>query len=124
MQKPIPVDSVMHRDVVTIDVNSKISDAIDKMKKNGIGKIVVTIDDRPSYLLEEWRVFTIDPNKTIKEVLDKFEPITTILSETPIDEAKRLLSDRPAIVVLSRENNKMLGIVTLEDFIGYLKKSI
>lgn len=124
MQKPIPVDSVMHRDVVTIDVNSKISDAIDKMKKYGIGKIVVTIDDRPSYLLEEWRVFTIDPNKTIKEVLDKFEPITTILSETPIDEAKRLLADRPAIVVLSRENNKMLGIVTIEDFIGYLKKSI
>jgi predicted transcriptional regulator len=123
MKNRVSVESLMTQKVIQIESDKTVADAIDEMKKTGVGKLVVTQKGRPLVLLEEWRIFSIDPAKKLEDVMKNLEPVTTILEGTPIDEAKRLLADKPALIVMSQEN-KMIGIITIEDFIGYLKKAL
>jgi predicted transcriptional regulator len=123
MKNRVSVESLMTQKVIQIESEKTVADAIDEMKKTGVGKLVVTQKGRPLVLLEEWRIFSIDPAKKLEDVMKNLEPVTTILEGTPIDEAKRLLADKPALIVMSQEN-KMIGIITIEDFIGYLKKAL
>jgi predicted transcriptional regulator len=123
MKNRVSVESLMTSNVVQIESDKTIADAIDEMKKTGVGKLVVTQKGRPLVLLEEWRIFSIDPAKKLEDVMKNLEPVTTIMEGTPIDEAKRLLADKPALIVMSQQN-KMIGIITIEDFIGYLKKAL
>ncbi len=121
--KPVPVDAIMRRDPVKIEATKTISDAVNAMKSNNVGKLVVTVNGRPSVIIEEWRVFSLNPVSKISEVLDRFQPVTTIPSGTPLDEAKRLLADKAALVVTGNDPSDILGIVTIEDFIGFLKRN-
>lgn len=123
MQKPAPVDTEMTKNPVSIESTATVSDALNLMKQKGLEKIVVTVEGRPCAIIEEWRAYTVDTSKKISEVLDRFQPVTTISSGTTMDDAKRLLANKPALIVVGKNQTDMLGILTITDFVRFLKKS-
>ncbi len=124
MREQVSVDTIMSRNPVRIESTATVDETIKEMKTKNVGKIVVTVDGRPRAIIEEWRLFTIDPTMRISDIIDRFPPITTIPRGTSIDEAKRLLTDKPALVVTGEKETDMLGILTIEDFVGWLKKAL
>lgn len=127
-QKKIRASNVMTRNIVYADEEEKLLDAISKMIKGDFsqlpvrssdGKIVGTID-------EEVLVKTMlkcDPDEVrelkVKDVMKP--PLPTVPPDVSINTLISILSENPAVLVVSK-GGEPIGIITRSDILSTLKK--
>ncbi len=107
------LSDVMQRDVIMLDSSDRASKAIWLAKKYSLSQFPI---------LERGKIVgAITTNMLMgrgkDEIVKKFmkEPFPSLNSNTPVNIAKSLLKQYPAIVVLA--SGSVVGIVTVEDII-------
>jgi len=64
--------------VITIDAERDVGEALQKMKRHGIGSLIVTVDDEPKAIVTERDIVTKLPKITGVEVfIDELEKTIT-----------------------------------------------
>jgi CBS domain-containing protein len=120
----LTVEDVMVRNVVAISSDETVKNAASTMIGFEIGSLVVLEEDRVVGMITErdilGRVVTIgrDPEKTtVKEVMS--QPAVVVGPALPLDKAVALMFEykikKLPVIERSREERKLVGIVTLTD---------
>jgi len=118
---PSVVSDIMN-ELVTIEGSATISEAADKMVKEGIGSIIISEDGNPvgiitkSDLLSRVIVAYKDPKiHKVKEIMST--PLIIIDSETSILDAMRELRKRHIRRLIVEKNDEFIGIISETDII-------
>ena len=120
----LKVKDVMVKEVVTIESDQTVLNAVNSMNENKIGCLVVLENDRvvgivtERDLLERVIAVPADPVKTfVEQVMSK--PVVTVEPETILEEAVELMFEHriKKLPVVERINTdaKLVGLVTLTD---------
>lgn len=114
------VSEIMTKDVISIDENATVSEAVELMKKYSIsqlpvlsnGEVVGAISEK---LLVKYLSNGEDLNALLKKKAGEImeEPFPTLNESAPLEVAAKLLNYYPAILIMSK--GKMVGIVTRSD---------
>ncbi len=118
----IVAEDIMTENVISVDIDSSVSEARKKMKDNDLKKIVVTKQGKPEYIMLEWKVFKEDGNKKINKIIESLNIVNTILMDEDIDNIRRDLQREPALVVMDY-NKQMVGVVTATDLYKSMSKT-
>jgi len=118
----IVAEDIMTEKVISVDIDSLVSEARKKMSDNDLKKIVVTKQGKPEYILLEWKVFKEDGNKKINEIIESLNIVNMILLDEDIDDIRRDLQREPALVVMDY-NKQMVGVVTATDLYKSMSKT-
>lgn len=113
--------NVMTKNIISIQPENSIEDAIKKMKKNAISQIpVIKNNNLVGGISEDTFIKNFEKIKNkkmkIQEIMD--EPFPTIPENTNIDLIKELLKTYSAIITI--KNGKHSGIITKADLLKKL----
>lgn len=111
---------VMKRSIISIKPESKITDAIGKMKKHNISQIPVMKDGKCIGVVSEAVILNSILEKkarTVGEIMAECPPIMP--KSASVHVVSELLRHAPIVIVA--EQGKMLGVITKFDIIGRLK---
>ncbi len=121
MKYPSTVADVMN-EIISIDGESLVVDAAKIMIDNEIGSIIVTDDGIPVGIITESdmlaRVIVAyqDPKKLLtKKIMSS--PLIIIEKDSTILDAMRFMRDQDIHIVLIKDNDKLIGIVSEGDLI-------
>ncbi len=111
----------MSKNLITIDIEAPVHDAIKLMAEKDIGALVVTEKDEPVGIVTERDVlkkcgaeFSCKAAKTM-ELMSK--PLITVDADTRIGVATELMLDKKIRRLLVTEGGKIIGIVTQKDLL-------
>jgi predicted transcriptional regulator len=106
---------------ISIDIECKVSDAREKMREEGLRKIVVTKQGSPVFIMLEWKVLKEDGNKLIGDIIESLDEAIKIPIDEDINNIRRDLQREPALVVMDY-NDQMVGVVTANDLYKSMSK--
>jgi predicted transcriptional regulator len=112
---------LMHEEVVTIEQDDSVREAIDLMLDAGYSQLPVVRDDYPVGVIHlgDIRGVDDDPNAGDLPVADVMrEGITTVTTEATLDEVDSYLDHQDAVIVVER--GRMLGIITDADIAAHI----
>jgi len=119
---PLKVKDVMVGEVVTIEANVTVREAVRLMNDHEIGCLVVVQDEKPTGIVTERDmlkrvlVATRDPRAVeVGEVMSK--PLLFMEPEKEIEEAVKLMFKYKIKKLPVIENGRLVGLVTLTDLI-------
>jgi CBS domain-containing protein len=119
---PLKVKDVMIGEVVTIEANVTVREAVRLMNDHEIGCLVVIQDGKPTGIVTERDmlkrvlVATRDPRAIeVREVMSK--PLLSMEPEKEIEEAVKLMFKHKIKKLPVIENGRLVGLVTLTDLI-------
>jgi CBS domain-containing protein len=119
---PLKVKDVMVGEVVTIEANVTVREAVRLMNDHEIGCLVVVQDGEPTGIVTERDmlkrvlVATRDPRAIeVREVMSK--PLLSMEPEKEIEEAVKLMFKHKIKKLPVIENGRLVGLVTLTDLI-------
>ena len=114
------VKDFMVKEVVTVNPDTKIRDAVELMNKNGIGCLVVTRKGKPVGITTERDVLkkivcqSKNPEQTrISEIMSK--PLIVGRVDMDWREAAKLMLDQNIKKLPILDGEKLVGLVTLTD---------
>jgi CBS domain-containing protein len=114
------VKDVMVKEVITVNPDTKIRDAVELMNKNEIGCLVVTRKGKPVGIMTERDVLkkivcqSKDPEQTrVSEIMSK--PLIVGRVDMDWREAAKLMLDRNIKKLPILDGEKLVGLVTLTD---------
>ena len=117
---PLKVRDVMVREVITVDENSAVKEAVDIMNEFQIGSLIVlekgkakgivTERDFLRRVIEEARDVV---NTKVKEIMTT--PLVVVEPSTDLEEAVKLMLKSKIKKLAVVDANKLVGIVTLTD---------
>tara|TARA_B100000809_G_scaffold167875_1_gene165240 strand:+ start:156 stop:1628 length:1473 start_codon:yes stop_codon:yes gene_type:complete len=110
-------ESGMIQDPVTLSVDSKLSDALDLMKKHKIGGIPVvdSANKLVGIVTNRDLRFQKDTSIPVKEVMTS-ENIVTTKEGTSLDNAREILQEyKIEKLPVVNENNELMGLITYKD---------
>jgi cystathionine beta-synthase len=112
-------------DLVTVEPNAKVHEAVQLLRKYNISQMSVTENDHPVGRVTENQLVRLafeSPESMQHSVRDLMEPAMPVLdAATTMDEAMRQLGrGNPAVIV--RRDGKMIGILSRYDFLDYLSQ--
>jgi CBS domain-containing protein len=136
MTTTIFVGELMSQKLETIGTLSSAQEASKKMRDNNVSSLVV-IDDsnnKPKGIVTERDLVrkvcvngtTNSSNILIKNIMSS-SPLVTIDARMPVETAADIMIQnrvRHLLVVENNDINRLLGIVTPTDFVGYLKENL
>jgi CBS domain-containing protein len=109
----------MSENLITVDAQNKIKNAIELMVKKDVGSIVVTEKGKPVGIVTERDISKrtcISENLCDKRIEDIMStPIITVDSETAIGEAGELMDEKNIRRLLVTKDGRIVGIVTQKD---------
>lgn len=116
----LKVDDVMIEDVITVDSDATVMDAVELMNKHEIGCLIVTRKGKAVGIVTERdflrRVLaeSRDPKKTrVRQIMSK--PLIFGEPDMDIEDAARLMFRKKIKKLPVVENGRLLGLVTLTD---------
>ena len=113
------VRNVTSKPLITVDGEASPQDAILLMVEKDIGALPVTEKGKPVGMVTERDVMKkCCPQASCREVKVReimSKPLVTVNSETPIDVAVQIMTDKNIRRLLVTEGEKIVGIVTLKD---------
>lgn len=124
-RREVTVEEVMSSEVVAVEADDEVRDAIDAMRTNGFSQLPVLEDGHPVGSLSESEVIHAlstagDPEalagEPVREVMGA--PFPTAEPETTVDEAYSILEDRGALLVM--EKGEVAGLVSKADLLSLL----
>ncbi|WP_455364637.1 CBS domain-containing protein [[Eubacterium] cellulosolvens] len=113
------VEYAMTRELVTVDADTKIRDAIKIMVKKDIGSIIVSKEGKPQGIVTERditkRTCTIDDlcSMPVGELMSA--PLMTVDADTPLGKAAEIMNEKNIRRLLITEKGNIVGIVTQKD---------
>jgi len=113
------VRNAMTANIISVDVQSKVNDAIRLMIERDIGSVVVTEEGKPVGILTERDILKrCCPDMScqrgkVGEIMSK--PLVTVDIDTPIGIAAELMTEKNVRRLLVTENGEVKGIVTQRD---------
>jgi CBS domain-containing protein len=115
------VSSIMEKDIVSVEANAPLSDAMRTMVEHNIGSVLVTREGSMVGIVTErdfLRKLVLGKEYTTLKVADVMSsPLLTIESDAAIGEAADLMAERNIRRLLVTEKGKILGIITERDVI-------
>jgi len=116
----LKVDDVMIEDVITVDSDATVMEAVELMNKHEIGCLIVTRKGKAVGIVTERdflrRVLaeSRDPKKTrVRQIMSK--PLIFGEPDMDIEDAARLMFRKKIKKLPVVENGRLLGLVTLTD---------
>jgi CBS domain-containing protein len=114
------VKDVMVKEVITVNPDTKIRNAVELMNKNEIGCLVVTRKNKPVGIMTERDVLkkivcqSKNPEQTrVSEIMSK--PLIVGRVDMDWREAAKLMLDRDIKKLPILDGEKLVGLVTLTD---------
>lgn len=122
---------LMQEDVVTIDSGATIKEAVELMKGNNIGNLVITEDEWPVGIITEWDVMVkvmagdLQPAETKVEDIMTRELITVDVN-TDLDNIVNAMQKHNFRRLPVLDNGKLVGIITIKDILArtHIEKGI
>jgi len=116
---------IMSKKLVTLDSTVSAAEVAKIMDKNNVSCIVLTKDDKSQGIVTERDLLSkvIVPNKKSSEIMAReimTSPITSVSSQTPVDEVAQKMIDKKIRRVIVIDNGQPLGIITVTDFVKHL----
>jgi CBS domain-containing protein len=126
---PLKVGDVMVREVITVDGDSTVKEAVDIMNEFQIGSLIVLGKGRAAGIVTE-RDFLKrvvgeagDVNKTkVKEIMTT--PLVVVEPSMDLEEAVKLMFQKKIKKLVVIDANKLVGIVTLTDIARFQPQMI
>ena len=123
MEARLPVKEIMTRGVVTIDINSNVTELAGKMLEVNIGSIIITDNNTPIGIVTERDIVKKVISKNLKaddvSIKDLMtSPLITIPSSEDVNDAMQKMVKMQIRRLPIVENSKLTGIVTDIDLIG------
>ena len=123
-KKQLSASQVMNRNVVGIQKNTVIHDAIDLMRRHGFSQLPVMDDELPVGSVSEGtlldHLLAVKKNesqaKYVYEIMD--DPFPQVGEDAPVSLVTSLLKFYPAVLV--QRKGKILGIITKADLLGII----
>lgn len=119
------VGEVMHRGVITARADEPLPAVAGRMGEKRVGCVVVLQRGKVAGILTERDILrkVVAPNKTparmrVKDVMTS--PVTTVESETDLDEATALMSEKRIRRLPVVDRGKLVGILTASDILCFL----
>jgi len=119
----------MVKEVVTIDEEATVREAVDLMNKHEIGCLVAMKKGKPSGILTERDLLSRvlvkskDPEKTkVLEVMSK--PIVVGKPKMDLEDAARLMFKMKIKKLPVVENGRLVGLITLTDLVRFQPQMI
>jgi CBS domain-containing protein len=116
----LKIVDVMVREVITIDENVSVKEAVDIMNQFEIGSIIATRKGKAVGIITERdllkRIVAEGKNakKTrVKDIMSS--PLIVIASSTDLEEAARLMFEKKIKKLLVIDQNRLVGLVSLTD---------
>ena len=126
---PLKVRDVMVREVITMDENSTVKEAVDNMNEFQIGSLIVlergkamgivTERDFLRRVIAEAKDVT---NTKVKEIMTT--PLVVVEPSTDLEEAMKLMFQNKIKKLAVVDANKLVGIVTLTDIARFQPQMI
>jgi CBS domain-containing protein len=125
----LEVEDIMIKEVVTIDEEATVKEAVELMNKHEIGCLIVMKKRKPSGILTERDLLTRvlvkskDPEKTkVSEVMSK--PIVVGKASMEVEDAVRLMFKMKIKKLPVVEKGRLLGLITLTDLVRFQPQMI
>jgi len=111
---------VMVREVITIDENVSVKEAVDIMNQFEIGSIIATRKGKAVGIITERDLLKriVAEGKNAKKIRVKdimSTPLITITPDTDLEEAARLMFEKKIKKLLVIDQNRLVGLVSLTD---------
>lgn len=120
----LEVQNIMVSNVITVETNSLVMDAVKIMNQQGIGCLVVTENGSPVGIVTERDLLkrvlaeSKNPKKIrVQEVMSR--PLIVVKPDLEIEEVIELMFDRKIKKIPIVEDGKLLGLVTFTDLLGF-----
>lgn len=125
----MPVGQLGPENVVTIEPDASLSDAVDKLESETVGALVVTEDDEPRGIVTDRDVaLAVDEYENVGS-----EPVESVMTEDPVtlheeEEAMEIsrtieAADVRRIPVVD-DDGELTGIVTLDDLVATIGEQL
>jgi len=122
----IPAGTIARRNLVDVDENSSVLEAVRRMVEESRGSVMVTkggvrvgiMTERD--LLRKVLARGLDPSETLVKDVMSSHPVT-IGQERPLREAIDLMNRKGVRRMLVTDNGKIVGIFTLRDIIKHMR---
>ncbi len=116
---------IMSKKLITLDSTVSVAEVAKIMDKNNVSCVVLTKNEKPQGIITERDLLSkvIVPNKRPSELAATeimTSPITMVSSRTPVDEIAKKMLDKKIRRVVVTNNNQLLGIITVTDFVKHL----
>ena len=114
------VRHIMTKEIISVETNVPILEAVSTMVENNIGSVVVTKNEKPIGIITEVDVLKrCCIGKVCSEELKAEEvmssPLITIEADAAIGEAAKLMSDKDVRRLLVKDKGRIVGIITEND---------
>ncbi len=126
---PLKVRDVMVREVITVDENSSVKEAVDIMNEFQIGSLIVLEKGKAKGIATERdflrRVIAEAKdvvNTKVKEIMTT--PLVVVEPGTDLEEAVKLMFQKKIKKLAVVDANKLVGIVTLTDIARFQPQMI
>ena len=126
---PLKVKDVMVREVITVDENSTVKEAVDIMNEFQIGSLIVLERGKAMGIVTERdflrRVMAGAKdvvNTKVKEIMTT--PLVVVEPSTDLEEAVKLMFQNKIKKLAVVDANKLVGIVTLTDIARFQPQMI
>ena len=126
---PLKVRDVMVREVITMDENSTVKEAVDNMNEFQIGSLIVLEKGKAKGIVTERdflrRVIAEAKDVTntkVKEIMTT--PLVVVEPGTDLEEAVKLMYENRIKKLAVVDANKLVGIVTLTDIARFQPQMI
>ena len=113
------VRNIMTEDLITVDADAPLMQAMKKMVEKNIGSVIVSRDDRPVGIVTERDIlkdFCVNPRSGESRIADIMSsPLITIDAGTSLGRAADLMAEKKIRRLLVTEDDMIKGIVTERD---------
>jgi len=113
------VRNIMTEDLITVDADAPLMQAMKKMVEKNIGSVIVSRGDRPVGIVTERDIlkdFCVNPRSGESRIADIMSsPLITIDAGTSLGRAADLMAEKKIRRLLVTEDNMIKGIVTERD---------
>jgi signal-transduction protein with cAMP-binding, CBS, and nucleotidyltransferase domain len=112
------------RELLTIDADASVLDAVRKMVDANVGSLLVTEEGRVTGIVTERDYLRrvalgtrTDRDTAVREIMSS--PLIVATPETPVDEAMAIMTDRRIRHVPVVEDGDVIGMVSIGDVVKF-----
>jgi signal-transduction protein with cAMP-binding, CBS, and nucleotidyltransferase domain len=113
-------------EVLEIDGDSSVLEAVQLMVENNVGSLLVTVDGEVAGIVTErdyLRRVTLEgrtEEAPVREIMSS--PLVVAIAETTVDECMAMMTDRRIRHIPVVEDEKVVGLVSIGDLVKFKSK--
>lgn len=109
------VENFMVKPVYKIDEKDTIQKAQKSMESNRTEFLIVTRNDIPIGILEDWRTWDVEKTKTVEHIRDKLLPVSTVRKGTTVQRVTQQLKGKTAVVI--DDDGEIIGVMRARELV-------